>query len=97
MENTQTNVQIMNKVANCFETAIEKKYDYVAVAIEIAGSNTPEIIINSTENLKDKMKYYADTYHSNGVHKFSSTVKIIDVDYADYVDELKFFPDKKEN
>jgi hypothetical protein len=74
-----------------FRYAISEKYKLFAVAVQLPGLSKPEIIINCLENAKEKLDYYKQMYSENLVHWASGTIKIVDWDYADYVDELKFF------
>ncbi len=86
------NVETMLERVRCvFDLAIEKKYPYVAVAIQIEDNPELEIIINKTESLPMKKKYYENTYKEDGTHNHVNSIKIVDVDYSDYVDEMKFF------
>ena len=78
-----------------FTKAIKESYPLVAVKIHMEGFPKDEIIINELENAEKKLEYYVNTYDDNLVHKHSSGIQIVDVDYADYVDELKWFREEK--
>jgi hypothetical protein len=76
-------------VVETFNKAINENYSIVGVAL--SKDDGLEYVITRTSNLEKKLKYYVDNYIENGYNKFNSGEKIVDIDYADYVDELKWF------
>lgn len=81
----------MKDLRDAMNLALIEEYPYVAVEIHIEGFPTNEIIVNRKENIAAKLKYYEDTYGDDLIHKYSPSISIVDFDYADYVDELKWF------
>jgi hypothetical protein len=71
--------------------ALMEDFPFVAVEIHIEGFPTNEIIINRRDNIPSKLKYYEDAYDDDLIHKYSPSISIVDFDYADFVDELKWF------
>ena len=58
------NLKIKN-LENCFQSAKELGYNYVAVKVDMQGFEKPEIIINSKENFEEKLEYYKKAYDEN--------------------------------
>lgn len=81
----------MTQLEQYFQAAKASRYKYVAVKVHMDGFPQDEIIINPIENFESKLEYYKKTYDENCVHKFSPNISIVDVDYEDVVDALKFF------
>ena len=80
---------------DAFNIALMEEYPYIAVEIHIDGFAENEIIINKQGNVADKLKYYESAYGEDLIHKHSAGVSIVDFDYADFVDELKWFREEK--
>ena len=74
-----------------FRKGMTESYTYFAVKIHMEGFPEDEIIINPLENAEKKLEYYLNAYDEDLVHLFAAGIQIVDVDYADYVDELKWF------
>lgn len=49
----------------------------IGVLIEMPGFEEPELIINPCKNLKQKLRYYKDTYDENLNHKKAPGIKIV--------------------
>jgi hypothetical protein len=84
----------MKDLQTHFKQAIAEKYKWFAIKVYIPGFGAGELILNPLCNIEDKLEYYAKAYDENLVHRQSGVIKIIDWDYADFVDELKFFDSK---
>ena len=74
-----------------FNYAIEKKFKLFAVEVRLPNTSTNEIIINRLAGIRDKLEYYKNAYDENLCLKTNSQVQIVGYDFADFVDELKFF------
>jgi hypothetical protein len=79
----------IHDLEKCFYYAINKNYSYVGVLIEMEGFDSPEIIINSSENFVTKLAYYKSTYDENLNHRHAKGIKIVDCTYGDYFDEIE--------
>ena len=84
-------VLTMKELEKAFADAKTGEFKYIAVQVHIDGFPEDEIIINKTANFDSKLKYYQASYDSNCEHMTGAPVSIVDVDYEDYVDALKFF------
>ena len=82
---------MLKKLESVFQKAIIDDYALVGVEIQIAGNPDTEIIINKSRSFKSKLDYYLDKYAEDGCMKVNAAIRIIDVDYADYIDEMKWF------
>ena len=81
----------MQDLRDAFDVSLEEDYPYIAVEIEIPGFTETEIIINRKSNFKSKLQYYESAYDEELNHKHATGIKIVDFDFADFVDELKWF------
>ena len=81
----------MQDLREAFELALKEDYPYIAVEIEMPGFTENEIIINRKGNFESKLKYYESAYDEELNHKHATGIKIVDYDFADFVDELKWF------
>jgi len=59
-----------------FKAAILTKQN-LGIIIEMPDFESPEIIVNPTENLSKKLEYYQNTYDENLEHKHAKGIKII--------------------
>ena len=83
----------MQDLRNAFNLALLEDYPYIAVEIQMPGFFENEIIIHKKGNFKSKLQYYEWFYDEDLNHKDAKEIRIVDFDYADYVDELKWFTD----
>jgi len=81
----------MQDLRDAFNFALIQEFPFIAVEVQIDGFPANEIIINKKESIPSKLKYYETNYDDNLQHKHSPSVSIVDFDFADYVDELKWF------
>ena len=83
----------MQDLRNAFNLALLEDYPYIAVEVSTPGIFENEIIINRKSNFETKLKYYEFYFDEDLNHKNDTGIRIVDFDYADYVDELKWFRD----
>ena len=81
----------MQDLRDAFNLALLEDYPYIAVEIELPGLTETEIIINRKSSFEYKLKYYENAYDEDLNHKHAAGVRIVDFDYSDFVDYLKWF------
>lgn len=74
---------------NCFNNAIDSNANYVGVLIEMEGFESAEVIINSHENIADKLAYYGKTYDDNLNHEFAKGIRIVGFTYGDSFEDIQ--------
>ena len=67
------------RVGNSYYAENEAKYMVIYISVEGA---TPEIIINTKENFKAKLSYYAKVYNNDLTLKANSNIKIVKYDFV---------------
>lgn len=80
----------MVNLENCFNMAVAKKVNYVAVVIEMDGFDEKEIIINPIRNAVDKLEYYNKTYNDDLTHKYSNGIRIVGCTYGNNFADIEF-------
>lgn len=69
--------------------------NFMAVKIETEGNPAPEIIINSSENFKQKIAYYKSAYNNNmeliKAKESGKLIKITDVIMTNNFHDLSWF------
>ena len=84
-----SNLTITN-LENCFRSAIDSGYNYVAVRIQIEGFPTDEIIINPLANAEDKLAYYKNAYNENLTHKqVGANIRIVGFTFGDTFEDIE--------
>lgn len=73
----------------CFENAIKFKKKYVGVIIEMQGFKKPELIINTTDNFKEKLEYYKKAYNEDLILKSFNGIKIVNFVASDYIQVIE--------
>lgn len=66
-----------NTVLECLENFFNGDNEFVAVQLTIPNAKGYEVIINPKENYKEKLAYYKQAYHSNGIHKHVNQIRIV--------------------
>lgn len=61
-----------------FKNAKEKEHRFIAVKIEMPGFPKPEVIVNSSENFEEKLKYYEKAYNDNLELNTFNKIRIVD-------------------
>lgn len=83
-------MKTLKDLKECFEFAIENKYNYVAVLVCNIESDSTEIIINHSKNFESKLAYYQTSYNDDLTLKTYTRVKIVSFVYADTFDEIEY-------
>ena len=86
----------MDKLKECFETAIKYDANYIGVKIQMQGFDKPEIIINESANFETKLAYYMKAYDENLILKTFSGIKIIGFTEAESFGEIEWILVDKE-
>ena len=79
----------MDNLRNCFNSAKELKYNYVAVKIDMQGFEKPEVIINEKANFDKKLEYYEKAYDDNLVLKSFNGIRIVGFTFADVYEDIE--------
>jgi hypothetical protein len=87
MENVS--IDTMNHLEQCFKTASQFGYEYIAIKINMEGFPEPEVIINREDNFDSKLNYYRNTYDENLRHKHAQGIKIVDAVYGSDFDSIQ--------
>lgn len=83
------NLTISN-LENCFRSAIDSGYNYVAVKIRIEGFQNDEIVINPLANAESKLAYYKHAYNENLTHKLGGTnIQIVGFTFGDSFEDIQ--------
>ena len=61
-----------------FKNAKEKEHQFIAVKIEMPGFPKPEVIVNSSKNFEEKLKYYEKAYNDNLELNTFNKIRIVD-------------------
>lgn len=83
-------MKTLKDLKECFEFAIENKYNYVAVLVCNMESDSAEIIINHSKNFESKLEYYKSAYNDDLTLKTFPKIKIVSFVYADTFDEIEY-------
>lgn len=80
----------MNTLTDLEEVFKEAIDDYllVGVAIKLPNLDKPEIIINPSENMEEKLKYYKNAYNDDLTLKTCKDIQIIGAYASDYADDI---------
>ena len=81
----------MTKLEECFKSATESNYDYIAVKIQMQGFEKPEIIINQRENFDTKLAYYKKAYTEDLTLKTFNGIKIVGFTFGDDWNEIECY------
>lgn len=79
----------IQSLENCFNMATKYKKKYVAVIIKMQGFESPELIINTTKNFKEKLEYYKKAYNEDLTLKSFNGIKIIDFVGTHSIDKIE--------
>lgn len=79
----------MNNLIKCFIGAIENGANYIGVKVKHEDSEGAEIIINPSENFKDKLEYYKNAYNEDLVLKNCNKIRIIGFTYGDSFESIQ--------
>ena len=80
----------IDNLENCFRSAIDSNYNYVAVKICMEGFEIDEIIVNPIENAEAKLKYYKDTYKDDLTHKYAGDkIRIVGCTFGDSLADIE--------
>lgn len=86
----------MQDLRDAFNIALMEEYPYIGVEIHIEGFPNSDITIIKNENAAKHLQFFETWYDEELNHIESSCDSfIVDFDYADYVDELKWFKEEK--
>lgn len=67
----------IDRLVDCFDSAIDHEKEYVAIMVKIPNCIKPEIIIQHKENLLEKIQYYRNSYNSDCELNSNKSVKLI--------------------
>ena len=82
----------MQDLRDAFNIALMEEYPYIAVEIHINGFEKSDILIASKENATKHLAFFEEWYDEELNHiDLNDNSTIVDFDYADFVDELKWF------
>ena len=73
----------LQNVINGLKKGFELNKQYFAIAVNIDGCGTDEIMINHYSALDEKIEYISNTYNENSVHRFAKNVVITDYAVGD--------------
>ena len=73
----------LQNVINGLKKGFELNKQYFAIAVNIDGCGTDEIMINHYSALDEKLEYISNTYNENCVHRFAKNVVITDYAVGD--------------
>lgn len=79
------------ELEKAFEEAIALNFKYIGVKIRNTVFSEDEITIIPRVNFEQRLAFYKATMDSNCSSYPEGEVQIVDVDYEDYADALKFF------
>ncbi|MED1906742.1 hypothetical protein P4V38_12445 [Cytobacillus firmus] len=80
----------MEHLISCFNDAKEFEATYIAVVLSMEGYDAYEYIINPHPNFDTKLAYYQNTYDNDLKHKFAKGIRIVDVKYGDYFEDIEW-------
>lgn len=61
-----------------FKEAKKQEHQFIAVKIEMPGFPKPEVIVNSSKNFEEKLKYYESAYNDNLELNTFNKIRIVD-------------------
>lgn len=79
----------MGNLERCFQGAIRVGAEFIGVKVEMQGFDSPEIIINPTQNFISKLEYYKKAYGEDLVLKTFNGIKIVGFVYSDTFEEIQ--------
>ena len=83
------NLTITN-LENCFRSAIDSGYRYVAVRVHMKGFTNDEVIINTLANAEEKLNYYKNAYNEDLTHKQAGeNIKIVGFTFGDWFEDIE--------
>lgn len=78
-----------NHLENCFKSAMDSHYEFVAIQVEMEGYPELELIINRIGNAEDKLEYYRNAYNHDLTHKHAGDkIRIVGFTFADSIAEI---------
>jgi hypothetical protein len=81
-------INTLTEFEEIFQNAIDLRAEFVAVQIQMAGFEEPEIIINKSENFEDKLAYYKNAYNEDLTLKTFNGIRIKSIAWAYEWDEI---------
>jgi len=79
----------LTDLKKAFETAQNKEYQFVGIAVTIPNTDEFEVIINHKANFDEKLDYYLKTYNEDLTHKHAAGIAIVDFAFANTFEEIQ--------
>lgn len=80
----------MTQLENCFSTAKNLNYRYVAIQIDILGYDRPETLISPIQNFNRTLQYFKEAYDDNLILKESEgNIRIVNFVMADTYETIE--------
>ncbi|OME54049.1 hypothetical protein BSK59_15825 [Paenibacillus odorifer] len=79
----------LDGLIDCFDTARNESYEFVAIRVKMEGFPKDEIIVNPYENIEAKLKYYMETYDQNLKHRFAQGISITGYTCVDTIEDIQ--------
>ena len=79
----------LEHLIKCFDNATTVDANYIAVLIEMKGSNKPEVIIICRENFNSKLEYYKKAYNEDLTLKACTDIKIVNFVFSNCFDDIE--------
>jgi hypothetical protein len=81
----------LKELEKAFQQAKEGKFKFIGVRYSVEGYDESEISITPLKNFDKKLEYYKQKFDENGFHNYEHGVRLIEVDFEDFVDALEMF------
>jgi hypothetical protein len=79
----------MRDLINCFNTANEQQFNWVAILVKNINSEGEELIINPYVNFDDKLEYYQKAYTDDLVLKTYDGIRIVGFTFGNTLEDIE--------
>jgi hypothetical protein len=79
----------MKDLINCFNTANEQQFNWVAILVKNINSEGEELIINPYVNFDDKLEYYQKAYTDDLVLKTYDGIRIVGFTFGNTLEDIE--------
>lgn len=79
----------IDKLENCFKSAIEEEANFIGVLVQIENNPSPELIAFPMANYDNKLDYYRKVYNKKLIHEYNQDIKITGFTHADSLKDIE--------
>lgn len=78
----------MIDLLDCLQEAMANSATYIGVLIEIPNLPDNELIVNTLNNINEKMDYYMKNYNDDLTLKYARHIRIVDFAWGHSLDDV---------